>query len=72
MNNQILPEQVRIEQLSFDTVEPLSNNYLNTLVVELDNDEIVGIILGGSYAALKGLSLSYLAFVVCFGQGWLG
>jgi predicted nucleotidyltransferase len=32
------------------TVEPLSEEFLNTLVAELDNDEIVGIIFGGSYA----------------------
>jgi Nucleotidyltransferase domain len=29
---------------------PLSEEFLSTLVAELDNDEIVGIILGGSYA----------------------
>src|SRR6266699_4967837 len=28
----------------------LSEEFLNALVAELDNDEIVGIILGGSYA----------------------
>ncbi len=32
------------------TVKPLSEEFLNTLVAELDNDEIVGIIFGGSYA----------------------
>jgi hypothetical protein len=32
------------------TVEPLSEEFLKTLVAELDNDEIVGIIFGGSYA----------------------
>jgi hypothetical protein len=30
--------------------EPLSEEFLNMLVAELDNDEIVGIIFGGSYA----------------------
>src|SRR5436309_946220 len=32
------------------TVEPLSEDFLNSLVAELDHDEIVGIIFGGSYA----------------------
>jgi predicted nucleotidyltransferase len=65
MNNQIIPEQVRNEQLSFDTVEPLSDNYLNTLVVELDNDEIVGIILGGSYARNEATPFSDVD-IACF------
>jgi hypothetical protein len=43
MSNQIPPDQGK-------TVEPLSEEFLNTLVDELDNDEIVGIIFGGSYA----------------------
>jgi predicted nucleotidyltransferase len=30
--------------------KPLSDEFLNMLVTELDNDDIVGIILGGSYA----------------------
>ncbi len=50
MNNHKRPEQVRTGQSSFNTVEPLSDEFLNTLVAELDNDEIVGIIFGGSYA----------------------
>ena len=38
------------DQSPMRTVEPLSEEFLDTLVAELDNDEIVGIIFGGSYA----------------------
>jgi Nucleotidyltransferase domain len=38
------------DQFPSGTVEPLSGEFLNTLVAELDNDDIVGIIFGGSYA----------------------
>jgi predicted nucleotidyltransferase len=33
-----------------DKAPTLSYEFLNSLVAELDNDDIVGIILGGSYA----------------------
>jgi Nucleotidyltransferase domain len=65
MNNHIRPEQVRTGQRSFNTVEPLADEFLNTLVVELDNDEIVGIILGGSYARNEATPFSDVD-IACF------
>jgi hypothetical protein len=65
MNNHKWPEQVRTGQRSFNTVEPLSDEFLNTLVVELDNDEIVGIILGGSYARNEATPFSDVD-IACF------
>jgi len=65
MSNQMQPEQVKTEQRSFNTVEPLSDDYLNRLVVELDNDDIVGIILGGSYARNKATQFSDVD-IACF------
>ena len=50
MTSQMPSDQWRTEQHTFGTIESLSEEFLNTLVAELDNDEIVGIILGGSYA----------------------
>jgi hypothetical protein len=38
------------DQSPMRPVEPLSEEFLNTFVAELDNEEIVGIIFGGSYA----------------------
>jgi predicted nucleotidyltransferase len=38
-----------MEQYRSVAAEPLSNEFLNSLVTELDNDDIVGITLGGSY-----------------------
>jgi predicted nucleotidyltransferase len=37
-------------QYSVKSVEPLSDVFLDALVAELDNDHVLGIILGGSYA----------------------
>src|SRR6266699_21092 len=65
MSNQMQPEQVKTEQRSFNTVEPLSDDYLNRLVVELDNDDIVGIILGGSYARNEATQFSDVD-IACF------
>ncbi|HEX9132404.1 MAG TPA: nucleotidyltransferase domain-containing protein [Ktedonobacteraceae bacterium] len=65
MNNHIRPEQARTGQRSFNTVEPLSDEFLNTLVAELDNDEIVGIILGGSYARNEATPFSDVD-IACF------
>jgi hypothetical protein len=45
MNNHTSPDQNPMK-----AVEPLSEEFLNTLVAELTNDDIIGIILGGSYA----------------------
>lgn len=47
------------------TVEPLSDDYLNALVAELDNDEIVGIIFGGSYARNEATPFSDVD-IACF------
>jgi predicted nucleotidyltransferase len=59
------PEQVKTEQRRFNAVEPLSDDYLNTLVIELDNDEIVGIIFGGSYARNEATPFSDVD-IACF------
>ncbi len=56
MTNRTLSTQDENERRGFNTVEPLSDDYLNALVVELDNDEIVGIIFGGSYARILYLT----------------
>ncbi len=58
MINQLPPDQGR-------TVEPLSEEFLNTLVVELDDDEIVEIILGGSYARNEATPFSDVD-IACF------
>ena len=47
------------------TVKPLSEEFLNTLVAELDNDEIVGIIFGGSYARNEATPFSDVD-IACF------
>jgi hypothetical protein len=45
------------DQSPMKTVDPLSEDFLNSLVAALDNDEIVGIIFGGSYARKEYRSL---------------
>src|SRR5690349_15462075 len=50
MTSQIPSDKRRLKHRTFGTVESLSEEFLNALVAELDNDEIIGIILGGSYA----------------------
>jgi hypothetical protein len=65
MSNHKRPEQMRTRQRNFNTVEPLADEFLNTLVAELDNDEIVGIILGGSYARNEATPFSDVD-IACF------
>jgi predicted nucleotidyltransferase len=62
-----MSHQMQPEQRSFNTVEPLSDDYLNRLEVELDNDDIVGIILGGSYARNEATQFSDVD-IACFVQ----
>src|SRR6266571_5343116 len=50
MNYDTLPDREKPDQYPIRTAEPLSEEFLNALVIELNNDNIVGIILGGSYA----------------------
>ena len=65
MTNRTQSTQDENERRGFDTVEPLSDDYLNALVVELDNDEIVGIIFGGSYARNEATPFSDVD-IACF------
>ncbi len=47
MTNQIPPNEGKTKQHTVKNVEPLSDEFFDDLVTELDSDEIVGIILGG-------------------------
>src|SRR5260221_5552448 len=44
---------------------PLTETFLNTLVAELDNDDVVGIMLGGSYVRDEATSYSDVD-IACF------
>ena len=50
MSNQTSPDQVKANQHTVKSAESLSDVFFDDLVVELDSNEIIGIILGGSYA----------------------
>ena len=50
MAHDLQPDPGRTELQGYNPVEPLSEEFLYTLVAELDKDDIIGIILGGSYA----------------------
>jgi predicted nucleotidyltransferase len=49
MTSQASHNHNEFERRVVDAIPALSNEFLNTLVAELDNDDIVGITLGGSY-----------------------
>jgi len=49
MTSQTSHNDNEFERRVVDAIPALSHEFLNTLVAELDNDDIVGIILGGSY-----------------------
>ena len=50
MTNQTQQDKGKTNQHTVKSVEPLSDVFFDDLVAELDSDEIIGIILGGSYA----------------------
>ncbi len=55
----------RAEEHAISKAVPLTGTFLNTLVAELDNDEIVGITLGGSY--VRGEATPYSDVdIACF------
>jgi hypothetical protein len=53
MTNQTSPGDGKTKQHIVKSVEPLSDEYFDDLVAELDSDEIVGIILGEVMHATK-------------------
>jgi len=55
----------RTDPPTFKTAEPLSDEFLNKLVSELDNDEVVGIIFGGSYVRNEATPFSDVD-IACF------
>jgi predicted nucleotidyltransferase len=64
-NQQHSFDQDRTKQRTVKTVEPLSQAFLNGLIAELDGDEVVGIILGGSYARNEATPFSDVD-IACF------
>ncbi len=50
MIHRVSSDNGRAEENAITKAPPLTDTFLNTLVAELDNDDIVGITLGGSYA----------------------
>jgi predicted nucleotidyltransferase len=65
MTSQIPSDKRRPKQRTFGTVESLSEEFLNALLAELDNDETIGIILGGSYARNEATPFSDVD-IACF------
>jgi predicted nucleotidyltransferase len=65
MTHQAHYDHRKTDMRSFGTVEPLSNEFLTTLVAELDDDAIVGIIFGGSYARNEATPFSDVD-IACF------
>jgi len=65
MNYDTLPDREKPDQYPIRTAEPLSEEFLNALVIELNNDIIVGIILGGSYARNEATPFSDVD-IACF------
>ncbi len=65
MNYDTLPDREKPDQYPIRTAEPLSEEFLNALVIELNNDNIVGIILGGSYARNEATPFSDVD-IACF------
>src|SRR6266487_49488 len=65
MTNQIPPNDGKTKQHTVKNVEPLSDEFFDDLVTELDSDEIVGIILGGSYARNEATPFSDVD-IACF------
>jgi len=65
MTNQHSFDQDRTKQQTMKTVEPLPQAFLNGLIAELDSDEIIGIILGGSYARNEATPFSDVD-IACF------
>src|SRR5947208_11113228 len=65
MTNQTSPGDGKTKQHTVKSVEPLSDEYFDDLVAELDSDEIVGIILGGSYARNEATPFSDVD-IACF------
>src|SRR2546427_7798433 len=65
MSSQMASEKRRPKQRTFGTVDALSEEFLNALLAELDNDETIGIILGGSYARNEATPFSDVD-IACF------
>ncbi len=65
MEDLLAPQGGASEQYALYQVEPLSDEFLNALVAELDNNAIVGIILGGSHVRGEATPYSDVDFA-CF------
>src|SRR5713101_7542805 len=65
MTNQTQQDKGKTKQHTLKSVEPLSDVFFDDLVAELDSDEIVGIILGGSYARNEATPFSDVD-IACF------
>ncbi len=65
MTNQIPPNEGKTKQHTVKSVEPLTDEFFDDLVAELDSDEIIGIILGGSYARNEATPFSDVD-IACF------
>jgi len=65
MTNQTQQDTGKTKQHTLKSVEPLSDVFFDDLVAELDSDEIIGIILGGSYARNEATPFSDVD-IACF------
>ena len=65
MTYRVSSDNGRAEEHAITKAVPLTDTFLNTLVAELDNDDIVGITLGGSH--VRGVATPYSDVdIACF------